>query len=78
MRTTQRTVRRSRTRRAIGRARRRVYVGTAVTRRESSRVFFAQSTQHMASRGLLADWIGGAFMVCGIVGWGALLVFLSS
>jgi len=80
MRTAQGTVRRSRARRVNGRARRRVYVGSAVTRRESSRVFFAQTTQHMASRGrgLLADWIGGAFMVCGIVGWGALLVFLGS
>jgi len=78
MRTAQGTVRRSRARRVIGRACCRVYVGNAVTRRESSRVFFAQTTQHMASRGLLADWIGGAFMVCGIVGWGALLVFLGS
>jgi len=78
MRTTQRTVRRSHARRVIGRTRRRVYVGSAVTRRGSSRVFFGRKTQHMASRGLLADWIGGVFMVCGIVGWGALLVFLGS
>jgi hypothetical protein len=32
----------------------------------------------MASRALLADWLGGAFMVCGIVAWGALIVFLGS
>jgi hypothetical protein len=32
----------------------------------------------MASRPLLADWLGGAFMVCGIIGWGALIVFLGS
>jgi hypothetical protein len=78
MRTAQRAVRRSRTRRMVGRARGRVYVGSAVTRRESARIFFSHTTQHMASRALLADWLGGAFMVCGIVGWGALIVFLSS
>jgi hypothetical protein len=32
----------------------------------------------MASRTLLADWIGGAFMVCGMIGWGALVVFFGS
>jgi hypothetical protein len=78
MRTAQRAVRQSRGRRVNGHSRRRVYVGNAVTRRESSRVFLTQTTQHMASRPLLADWLGGAFMVCGIVGWGALIVFLGS
>lgn len=78
MRTAQRAVRCSRARRVMGRARRRVYVGSAVTRREASRVFFDQTTQHMASRTLLADWIGGTFMVCGIIGWGALVVFFGS
>ena len=78
MRTAQRTVRRSRARRVIGRVRRRVYVGSAVTRGESSRVFLSRTTQHMASRTLLADWIGGAFMVCGMIGWGALVVFFGS
>jgi len=57
MRTAQRAVRQSRARRVNRRARRRVYVGERVTRRESSRVFLAQTTQHMASRPLLADWL---------------------
>ena len=78
MRTAQRASRQSRPRRTAGHARRRVYVGGAVTRRESSRVFFARTTQQMAARTSLADWLGGAFMVCGFVGWGALIVFLSS
>lgn len=78
MRTAQRTSRHSRPRRASEHPRRRVYVGSAVTRRESSRVFLARTTQQMASRGRLADWIGGAFMVAGFVGWGALIVILGS
>jgi hypothetical protein len=32
----------------------------------------------MASRTRVADWIGGALMACGIVGWGALVVLLGS
>ena len=60
------------------RRRRRVYAGSAVTRRESSRVFLSRTTQQMASRTQLADWIGGALLVCSIVGWGALLAFLGS
>jgi hypothetical protein len=78
MRTAQRTLRQSRARRTPGHARRRIYVGSAVTRRESSRVFFAQTTQQMAARTALADWLGGAFMVCGFIGWGALVVFFAS
>jgi hypothetical protein len=27
---------------------------------------------------VLADWLGGAFMVCGFIGWGALVVFFAS
>jgi len=49
-----------------------------VTRRSSSRVFLSRTTQQMASRKRLADWIGGALMACGIVGWGALVVLLGS
>jgi len=60
------------------RRRRRVYVGSAVTRRESSRVFLTRTTQQMASGTALGDWIGGALLACGIVGWGALLAFLGS
>jgi len=32
----------------------------------------------MASRTVLGDWIGGVLLACGIVGWGALIVFLGS
>jgi hypothetical protein len=32
----------------------------------------------MAARTVLADWLGGAFMVCGFIGWGALIVFFGS
>jgi hypothetical protein len=78
MRTAQRTSRQSRPRRTLRHARRRVYVGSTVTRRESSRVFFARTTQQMAARTALADWLGGAFMVCGFIGWGALIVFFGS
>lgn len=78
MRTAQRTLRQSRARRTPGHARRRVYIGSAVTRGESSRVFFARTTQQMAARTVLADWLGGAFMVCGFIGWGALVVFFAS
>ncbi len=78
MRTAQRMSRQSRPRRTPGHARRRVYVGSAVTGRESSRVFFAQTTQQMAARTVLADWLGGAFMLCGFIGWGALIVFFAS
>jgi hypothetical protein len=78
MRTAQRTLRPSRARRTPGHARRRIYVGSAVTRRESSRVFFARTPQQMAASTVLADWLGGAFMVCAFIGWGALVVFFAS
>jgi len=32
----------------------------------------------MAARTACADWLGGAFMVCGFIGWGALIVFFGS
>ena len=76
--TAARRARRLRPHRLTPRRRRRVYVGSVVTRRESSRVFLARTTQQMASRRVLGDWIGGALLVCGIAGWGALIVFLGS
>ena len=76
--TAQRAARYLRARRPLVRVRRRVYVGSMVTRRSSSRVFLSRTTQQMASRRRLADWIGGALMACGIVGWGALVVLLGS
>jgi hypothetical protein len=78
MRTAQRAVRHSRVRRSSVRARRRIYVGTTVTRRSSSRIFLSPRTQQMASRTRLADWVGGALMACGIAGWGALVLLLGS
>jgi len=78
MRTAQRVARHSRVRRPSVRARRRVYVGSAVTRRSSSGVFLSRTTQQMASRTRLGDWVGGALMACGIVGWGALVLLLGS
>ena len=60
MRTAQRAVRHSRVRRSSVRARRRIYVGTTVTRRSSSPIFLSPRTQQMASRTRLADWVGGA------------------
>ena len=78
MRTAQRAARHLRVRRPSGRARRRIYVGSLVTRRSSSRVFLSRTTQQMASRTRVADWIGGALMACGMVGWGALVVLLAS
>ena len=69
---------RSRPHRMTPRRRRRIYVGSAVTCRESSCVFLARTTQQMASRTVLGDWIGGVLLACGIAGWGALIVFLGS
>ena len=76
--TARRVSRRRRAHRSAVRRRRRVYVGSAVTRRESSRVFLTRTTQQMASRTVAGDWIGGALLAFGIVGWGALLAFLGS
>ena len=70
--------RRLRKRRVTGSTGRRVYVGSGVTRRDSSRVFLTRGTQHMTSRTLLVDWLGAAFMAFGAIGWGALIVLLGS
>ncbi len=78
MQTAQRATRHPRVRRPSVHARRRVYVGSMVTRRSASRVFLSLTTQQMASRTRMADWIGGALMACGIVGWGALVVLLGT
>jgi len=32
----------------------------------------------MASRTVAGDWIGGALLAFGIIGWGALIAFLGS
>jgi hypothetical protein len=67
------------TRRAVSaRPRRRVYTGSAVTRRAESRVFLARRTQQVASGRGLGDWLGAALTLAAIVGWGALLALLGS
>ena len=78
----QRAVRRARRRQFLphltmpGRARRRVYVGGAVTRRASSRVFLSRTTQQVTSRKLLGDCLGAAVTLAGVAGWAALLMLL--
>jgi hypothetical protein len=75
---TRKTVRHWRQRALPGHLRRRVYVGSAVTRRASSRVFFARTTQQVTSRTRLGDWLCAAVMLAGIAGWGALLMLLGA
>ena len=66
-------------RRALSvRPRRRVYVGSAVTRRASSRVFLARTTQQVTSRTRLSDWLGAAVTLAGVAGWSALLMLLGA
>ena len=73
-----RAVRRSARRPTSLHPRRRVYVGGAVTRRGSSRVFLTRTTQQVTSRSLLGDFLGAAVMLAGVAGWGALLVILGA
>jgi len=72
------TVRHARRRASSARPRRRVYVGSAVTRRASSRVFLARTTQQVTSRTRLADWLGAAVTLVGVAGWTALLILLGA
>ena len=60
------------------RPRRRVYVGSAVTRRESSRVFLTPTTQQVTLRKLLGDCLGAAVTLAGVAGWAALLMLLGA
>jgi len=55
---TRKTVRHARRRALSVRPLRRVYVGSAVTRRASSGVFLARTTQQVTSRTRLGDWLG--------------------
>jgi len=73
-----RSVRYSRRRAMSVRPRRRVYVGSAVTRRASSRVFLTRTTQQVTSRTRLGDCLGAAVTLAGIAGWAALLVLLGA
>jgi len=73
-----RTVRHARRRAMSARPRRRVYVGSAVTRRASSRVFLTRTTQQVTSRKLLGDCLGAAVTLAGVAGWAALLLLLGA
>ena len=73
-----RTVRQTRRRTMSTRPRRRVYVGSAVTRRASSRVFLTRTTQQVTSRKLFRDCLGAAVTLAGIAGWAALLMLLGA
>ena len=75
---TKRTVRHARRGAMSVRPRRTVYVGGAVTRRASSRVFLSRTTQQVTSRKLLVDCLGAAVTLAGIVGWVALLMLLGA
>lgn len=75
---TKRTVRHARRRATSVLPRRRVYVGSAVTRRASSRVFLARTTQQVTLRTRLGNWLGAAVTLAGVAGWGALLMLLGA
>lgn len=73
-----RSVRHAGRRRRAVRRLRRVYVGSAVMHRASSRFFLPRATQHMTSRGLLADCLGAAVTLAGVAGWATLLMLLGA
>jgi hypothetical protein len=73
-----RTVRHARRRAMSLRPRHSVYVGSAVTRRASSRVFLTRTTQQVTSRKLLGDCLGAAVTLAGVAGWAALLILLGA
>jgi len=75
---TRKTVKHARRRALSVRPRRRVYVGSAVTRRASSGVFLARTTQQVTSRTRLGDWLGAAVTIAGVAGWAALLMILEA
>jgi hypothetical protein len=72
---TRRTRRRSRPRVA---RRRRIYVGRTVTRRAAATLFLRRTTQQVAARPRLSDWVGAVAMLGGMVAWGMILVLLGS
>jgi hypothetical protein len=75
---TRETVRHARRRALSVRSRCRVYVGSAIIRRASSRVFLARTTQQVTSRTRLGDWLGAAVTLAGVAGWAALLMLLGA
>lgn len=73
---TTRTIRHAGWRARPKRLPRRVYAGSAVTRRASSRFFLRRTTQQMTSRRLLADCLGAAVTLASIAGWATLLMLV--
>ncbi len=73
---TRRPRRRSRPR--VARRRRRIYVGRTVTRRAAATLFLRRTTQQVAARPRLSDWVGAVAMLGGMVAWGMILVLLGS
>jgi hypothetical protein len=75
---TRKTVGHARRRTLSVRPHRRLYVGSAVTCRASSRVFLARTTQQVTSRTRVSDWLGAAVTLAGVAGWAALLMLLGA
>ena len=75
---TRKTVGHARRRALSVRPHRRVYVGSAVTRRASSRVFLDRTTRQVTSRTRVGDWLGAAATLTGVAGWAALLMLLGA
>ena len=73
---TRRTRRRSRPR--VARRRRRIYIGRTVTRRAAATLFLRRTTQQVAARSRLSDWVGAVAMLGGMVAWGMILALLGS
>jgi len=60
------------------RLRRKVSVGSPVTRRASSGVVLTSTTQQVTSRKLLGNFLGAAVTLAGVAGWAALLMLLGA
>lgn len=76
--TARKTGRYSERRLIVARPRRRVYVGSTVTRSGPRRVFFGQGTQHMTAPSRLGDWLGAAVTLAGIAGWVMLVMLVGA
>ena len=75
---TKRAIRHAGRRTMSARPRRRAYVGGAVRRRASSRVFLSRTTQQVTSRRLVGDCLGAAVTLAGVAGWAVLLMLLGA
>jgi hypothetical protein len=56
----------------------RIYVGRGVRRRAAATIFLRDTTQQVAARSRLGDWLGAVAMLGGMVGWGMILTLLGS